>query len=538
MMTKLKPLLFLMLSLLAGATNVHGEAGDSIMEARPVGGPLDDTIISVYVPPTRANNVYAATRSAVHLYSAKMGEWRRVFPLAGETAIIAGVAGYAKASSVIYVAHDKGVSVSHDTGETWETAVPDGYHPKRNEIAQISVNPTSRDEAVVCASAGAWFTKDYGKTWTSLPGPAAGVAPVSVMYVAGQAPGIVASSKNALYTAHEPGAAWKQVAASSVIAAVAPSTGTIVLADQKNNVKQVGGNDVGKGTRLPATPSHIVVDNSGAVWSSHGGKLYLHTAGAESAAAAANFENEIGALVAHPRAPHALVLAAGKQVYALGDIADTTEATAKDDAGPEPKPVESDGGPQALLDAAKAASPPLPVIVDAALDFADYHAGDVDKWRKHVRIKNLLPTASLELGQRQWPAHAYNTAYSTNQYGITTANDISQNDTIENLDRNSVQLRWDFSKLLYDAEQLHISEEARRRATDRNALIKEVTQLYYKRLELLVKQKQEEGKAGADESLQTIMQLSQSTDLLNEICGRNLFGPSVDVTEKSVHEKH
>jgi len=65
-------------------------------------------------------------------------------------------------------------------------------------------------------------------------------------------------------------------------------------------------------------------------------------------------------------------------------------------------------------------------------------------------------------------------------------------------------------------------KETRKRNEQRNALITQVTDLYFRRLELLVQQRMR--KPGTtEEALQAKLRLRQMTATLNEITGQPLF---------------
>ena len=161
----------------------------------------------------------------------------------------------------------------------------------------------------------------------------------------------------------------------------------------------------------------------------------------------------------------------------------------------------------------------------AALRNADYSPEEITRWKRTVRTRNLLPQLVVESGSREWPSSVYTTQYYRNQFGVRIPEDIHRNDNIADLDNKSVSLRWDLGNLLFDADEVQISEEARSRAIDRNDLLKDVSRLYFSRAELLVKEYLTLDSIDEKSRISLKLELAETAEMLNQVCGTDLFDP-------------
>jgi hypothetical protein len=134
-----------------------------------------------------------------------------------------------------------------------------------------------------------------------------------------------------------------------------------------------------------------------------------------------------------------------------------------------------------------------------------------------------LPQLRVSAAEREYPVDR--TALTTNadRYGIATEDYVRLSDNVESLNAYEVRLEWDFSNLLFDREEVSISEESRRRAEQRNQLITQTSELYYERLQLLADEKVKGDSMQLEDSLRLNLRLQQVTSLLNQLCGESLF---------------
>ena len=85
------------------------------------------------------------------------------------------------------------------------------------------------------------------------------------------------------------------------------------------------------------------------------------------------------------------------------------------------------------------------------------------------------------------------------------------------------QVRWELGNLLFDPEQVDISEEVRRRAAQRNELIRELSDLYYERIKLKLQMQEEAPYLDRHDRLLLNLEIRRTTELLNQLCGETLF---------------
>ncbi len=163
--------------------------------------------------------------------------------------------------------------------------------------------------------------------------------------------------------------------------------------------------------------------------------------------------------------------------------------------------------------------PPLRLAITAALDYAEFDPDDTAKWKANARKRNWLPDVRTYARQRQWPADVFTVANE----GTTIANDLHLSDREANLESFGVEFRWEFKNLRFDPEQIDISEETRRRASQRNNLIEDITKLYYKRIAMLVKLAGDTSALSVDDLIELKLDAVEITNLMNALCGKEIF---------------
>ncbi len=520
-------------------------AEDTEQAAGPVavGPALDGDIVALYLPPTRPANVYAATRQKVYAYDSKSSTWSEVYCKPPECDAILGLAGYAKSSSVLYVVHSAGVAVTHDSGATWESSSPPGFRSAPRSIAKIAVNPAERQEAVLTTGREAWCTRDFGKTWTPLSLPSASESVSAVGYTAGKAPCLVAAAGNAIYSSGDLGKTWSgpiSKASSPILMAVSSASSLVLIYDRTQAIRcsdlSRPGRSLEREAHLAQAADAVTVDceGRGIVWMTSGNRVFLRNLqqSEDDTAQIHEATSAVRNLNAHPRSPETVVWTQGPQVWKMNNAAAKTVAQSGQSLFGEPAseaqsasvPNDDVGqNPEPMLEELLKSGPTVAQAVAAALRYANYRPDEIERWLKNARRRNLAPQVALEFGQREYPLSVWDSVVNKDRYGIERPDDLHSSDRIAGLDRYSIQLKWDLGRLLFDRDEVYISEEARRRATERNGLIKEVSQLYYNRLELMVGECTNRSSMDAKERLNLRLRVSEATDTLNQICGESLF---------------
>ncbi|MBI3736634.1 hypothetical protein HY256_09010 [Candidatus Sumerlaeota bacterium] len=522
-------------------------------EPVPYGKPLDEAIVSVYVPPTRSANPVVATRRKVWLFDDDRNEWKSIYQAAPSNSGIEAVTGYAKSSKVLYIAHGGGVARTRDMGQSWDEFVPPGFINAENFVALI-VNPTNRDEAILVLSQQAWMTKDYGITWKPFPLPSAAEPLTAILYTGGDEPRLVAGTTHALYAAQGAGKPWMALMRSvqgPLLLAVAVAQPFLYAYDilpsiQVHDLSRPG-NRLIREIEKKSSASTMAADigGRGAVWLGIENEIVLANLQSEGGALTLihHGESQIRNLSAHPRQPNGIIWSEGTKLLrlynALGEAGKVaagpipaeafqkSELPARESSNPQggQEGDQSDqiGKANKILGELMAQQPPVEEVVGAALNYANYRPKETERWKANVRRRNLLPTLKIMAGRNQISADQNKTVTQVDRYGTPSLDDIRQNDAIKDVDSFRVELGWNLSNLLFDREETKVSEETRRRAESRNQLITEITQLYFNRLELLVEQRLKQDSASTDETIRLALRINETTALLNEICGKKLF---------------
>ncbi len=501
-----------------------------------VGPALDAAMVALAVPPTRPGHPYAATVKRVFRLDPDASTWRPVFDLPPTATRIMGIAGYAQSSKVLYVVHEGGVARTGDGGGSWTTALPPGF--RSDGIVAIRVSPADRKHAVLLTRDRAWRSRDYGLTWETFTIPGAEGAFRGAAFSQGDTPWLTVLAGRGVYHSPDLGDHWVcsardvdgpgRLAASRGLLALPVAGGTpkVRLYDLSSTVRY---RDLDLALR--GEPGAVALDDGdrGALWFALGGAVFLLNLQVDGAEPELLFQGdgELRNLTACPKLPETLLWTREGQLWKLDNaFGARAEALLKPfptvgftvlrgagDSVPDP------GNVAAMLVKLRATEPSLRRTVAAALRYADYHPGEVQKWRRNARRRNFMPTLSLKAGNRDYPVSRWTSVTNTDRFGIDSIDDIHQSDRIERLDTFGVELEWNLRELLFDKDQVKISEEARRRAEQRNQLIREVTKLYYTRLDLKAEMELGRDRLDLKERLNLELRLLEATDMLNEICG-------------------
>lgn len=529
---------------IAFATSAIGIGAETVSKAAPLATALDAPVISLFIPPTRPDYIYALTAQNLFVNDGKSDNWDARYPSSGDSAVLLAVSGYAKSSEVIYVVETRGIAVSHDTGAHWEINAPAGFSAEPGTFAQVAVNPTNREEAVVIAGGKLWSTASYGKDWAPLSPPNSFEEVSLAAYTGGEEARIVVAAGESLYTSKGLGQPWSLpviTGGPGAKYAAGQSGGVLYGVTAKGDVHVRHAEGEATGIYRPAVLQgglgRMTADaaEKGLLWFSLDRDLFLLSLQAEDAKPEKLHTGSVALtnLVAHPRRTGEVLWSEGSQVYHL-KLAEEAIPQQPVSTIFAQLPEAGDATPSAgvgqddvdlLMRRLLESRPTFSEAAAAALRNADYAPEEIARWKKTVRTRNLLPQLVVESGSREWPSSVYTTQYYRNQFGVRIPEDIHRNDNIAELDNKSVSLRWDLGNLLFDADEVHISEEARSRAIDRNDLLKDVSRLYFSRAELLVKEYLTRNSTDEKSRISLKLELAETSELLNQICGSDLFDP-------------
>ncbi len=516
--------------------------GDFIAEK--IGPALPEAIVSVYIPPTRAESPFVATENKVFQYQPKQDSWREFFvaPKQG----IRTIAGYAKSSKVLYVVHAGGVSSTRNGGKDWKNNLPRGFLLSEDSLVWLSVNPTNRKQVVLAIGNRAWSSQDYGRNWNALALPSGVETLTGLGYTGGRNPQLVATTNQAVYLTRQSGRFWTALMRhpkGPQLLAVGNAHALAFVLDQENTLRGFDLSRPGyrldrKLLRTEGLIQAIVSDyeGRGLVWLANENVLRVLNLQDESASGLLKGSEPIMNLTAHPREAGVVIWSEGNQLFQTslpdsGSVQLPTQVlTAEHFTQPSDEDIQTITSEQPIediaddvLDRLLADQPPLEEAIASALQYASYRPGEVDRWKDDVRRRNLLPRLTLKAGTRQTSLDDFNTSRDVNRFGEINTNDIRQPDNVESLNSYSVELRWDLRDLIFDQDQISLSEEARERATERNALITQISRLYFDRLEALLELKLKRENLPASVRMALQLRLKESTALLNNICGEHIF---------------
>ena len=502
----------------------------------PVGGPLEESTIDFYVPPTRSVDIYAATATDVYQFASDDGQWKNLLTVPAGSGRFLGIAGYSKSSEVLYAVHSGGVQVTGDGGTSWRDSVPDGFATQAEEFVDIAVNPSERREAILATRSALWRTTDFGASWMAVSVRGLSERVSSIQFAGGDAPVAVLTGQTRVWDSRDGGGTWsllREGLAPPVLTAASSESAHAVVAGSDGNVCEYDFERPGvleRHIQLPANPTAVALDATrlGAMWIASADGISLYSLRDLSPAASQVFEMKASPalLYAHPRDSQALLWLTGNQIYrldgALGPQADAPQAAIPETLYTPLGTMSLPESIDSILQDLAGSEPSVHEAVAAALRYANYEDKDIAQWKKNVRRRNWLPEVSVEVGEREYPADSWGIASNVDRFGIRKPDDLHFSDRVEQFDRYGVELRWELGTLLFDRDQVLISEEARMRADDRNEVIKEVTQIYYDRLQLLIEQRQQKP-ASERKAIELQLKIAEMTELLNMLCGRTLF---------------
>ncbi len=507
-----------------------------------VGPALPGKVAALYVPPTRSSQPMVATESEVYFLNSKTPNWDRVYTVAPKDQPAVAIAAYTKSSKAIYIAHSTGVATTRNGGGTWTEGHPSGY--SASSLYALTVHPTDRKQAIVAVQGAAWQTIDAGANWLSYELPGSQEKGVALNFTTLQEkPVLVYCSDKAVYLSGPDLKTWMTISRQPSGPALADTQGNLTVVLTSGGILEAY--DLSRpGYRL-ARPVGAIPGASLALDSSAFGGVFL--AGAEGIGylqlgsdapptTIAGTPGDAVHLQAHPRVANAIYWSTGSQVFRVVEAAtsfpaaplsvdnfqrpsEPTEAVA---SAPTAGSVDAEREAGQILDEIMATQAPVEEVVAQALKFASYHPKEAEQWKRDIRRKNLIPTLAVSGGARERDLDRYDRVTNVDRFGAETQNHLYADDDVTYMREYAVELKWNLSGLLFDKEQLMVSEETRKRNEQRNALITQVTDLYFRRLELLVQHRMN-NPASVGEAVQAKLRLRQMTATLNEITGQQMF---------------
>jgi hypothetical protein len=514
------------------------DAEDAPFAVSKVGDSLGEQVRQIFVPPTRATNPYASTAHDVFVFDSGTGRWSRIFHVPLDKGEIHHIAGYAKASQPLYVAYTNGVARTRDAGGEWAEAVPEDFRPGTAQFRGLSVSAADRAFALLAMTDRAWITFDFGDHWELLPLPD-GLDGIDFGAIdqGSDASRLVLVSRNSVFVSTDLGANWTRLASPATPgswASFGPGYVDLLSSTAPPRAYRLDLNEAAFAplqTLLEETlsPGLVASDFTSRrdLWVPTSDSL-LHV---DLAAGQVRTADPTGqspqALAVHPRKPGAIYYANGPQVLLVERL------------GADPAPVNlnlaytpaestlltgqsaSPGaltGVQSAVEQVMQTEPPLRAALAAFRDRSEYSEQDIREWKQRVRNRNWLPSFRFLAGTKD----SLSTRYETVFPGTPQIEDIHLNDRETSLDSFTFEVEWQLRDLLFDDDEVHVSKESRLMTAQRNQIVREIGDLYYERIEALVNLRQA-GRRSPQETLGLQIQVMKTTDLLNEICGQDIF---------------
>ena len=515
----------------------------------PLGPALREPVIALYVPPTRAAEPYAATTEKVYRYDGSRRDWVAIYTSPSPETAVLGLSGYAKSSAVLYVVHSRGLARTKDSGVTWQESPLPRATGSAARFVGVAVNSTNRKEAVVVFHNAAWLTQDFGESFRPLFLPGAGEELQAVGYPASETGTVAVLTSRAFSYTSDAGDTWTavpRVAGGAPLLALSPRLSCALIVDEQTHLTAFDLRRTGHRQSHALAPVRawrwLEADPFGRALAWAADQTEIFAFDLQKAAGAGvlvhRSEQPITALNLHPRSTNGLFVAAANQVFLLQADHGDLQAVATNEwdlsdfqageydvvkGGNSTEPTAQNADIHQLCRELQAGEPSLVQIVDAALKQAHYQPGEVTKWKKKLNKRHWFPQLRVGYGLREFPVDQGSVYSYVDRYGIPHQDDLRLSDDIDRLDNFGVALTWDLGKLFFDGEEVDVNKEKREEAKQRNELIAQITNLYYERIELLVRAKLKSERMGLDERLSLTMKIRQKTDLVNGLCGVRLL---------------
>lgn len=167
--------------------------------------------------------------------------------------------------------------------------------------------------------------------------------------------------------------------------------------------------------------------------------------------------------------------------------------------------------------------PSIEMVSQKALVYARLDPSTISGWRKNLRKAPILPRLqfSYERRIRDYVNVDIQDTVAVNSTGITVG--PPQQQQVQNLDNNNnfeVKAVWYLDQLLFSHEDIDISAEARELARERERILGQVRQFYFKRERLghEMAALKKMGEAGIEWELKQL-ELAETTAALNNLTG-------------------
>lgn len=129
--------------------------------------------------------------------------------------------------------------------------------------------------------------------------------------------------------------------------------------------------------------------------------------------------------------------------------------------------------------------PPIQEVYDQALKYARIETGTIRNWEKKVRKAPLLPRFQFQFDRRFRDNVNVNfkDTVSVNSTGVTVGPTTQTQAQDADDDLNfEIKAVWYLDQLLFSRDDLEISSEARALARERERILTQVRELYFRRL--------------------------------------------------------
>ncbi|MCZ6675488.1 MAG: hypothetical protein O7C75_21380 [Verrucomicrobia bacterium] len=511
-------------------------------EFQAYGPPVDSDIKAIYVPPTRSDEPIVATDKVLFQYDKSEKNWEKLYSPPWQDSSLLGVSGYAKSSQMLYVVHSQGIAASRDAGENWTESIPPGFGTESGALRSLAVDPENRKEAIFVFENACWLTGDYGLNFEIiLPGE---------QFVGGA------------YAPSEAGTSHTRIVATTNAIHLDTTSGFISITPPKNqtlNRLTVHPNkDMAylsckdnqmlllnilsqRGTLInlnSSAPTHTVSSSESSLWILDNGSLSILNF--KDLSNSQNYQLTTlptggNVIFPHPRKPDALYYSQGSQLHLLTDAFNNlpSQILASVDQQSfiplrrsvqnlEKNRVETQSADNFALSALIASEPPLTSVIAAAVAYNLENPETLADWKRKARSRNWLPKLRIASYARQSPLDVTRLDTYTDRFGIEQTEDIRLSDEIRTFNRSALFLEWDLKMLFFHEDQVDVVRERRYQAQHRRVLATEITKLYYERIEIIA------GLKGISNSKslsrdKLYLALREVTDLLNTLCGQELF---------------
>lgn len=517
-------------------------------DSQTYGPELDEEIVTLYVPPTRADSPYIATASALYHYDKSKRSWELLYSPPWKGSQILGISGYAKSSQMIYLVHSHGIAASRDAGKSWTESIPSGFGPSAGDLVSIQVHPADRKQALVVFENACWQTNDYGVSFESFLEGNSFVGAAFSPSESGDGQTRIFVSSQHIHIDGENGFVSIDPPQNKVLTRVTahPSKpfvyihcadGTLLVFNTTEQRAAVVGGAI-------ATQVSTIFSSESSLWSHEGGQVSItHFQPGQNPQnfAVHAFPSSDILMGTHPRQPDSLYVADGRQLHLLSEgfknlpsqiLAPLNQRSfaplKRSIKNLQQSEVESQLPGNTSLAAMIAAEPSLTSTIATAVTYNLHNPEKLAEWNRKARTRHWMPELRIAGYAREGTLNVTRLDTYTDRFGIEQTEDLRLSDQLKTYNTAAVFFEWNLQELIYDEEQVDVVRERRYQADYRRKLATEITSIYYDRIELIAAYKgiSKSGKAKSLSPEQIYLGIRELTDLLNTICGESLFSHS------------